>query len=408
MFKRFSDHFSSSELRACLALLAVLVAMTLVPPAFFRYHPREDTTVKKIFRTVQKRGTNRDAAAQQTAGYYEGLLDGAAGVAGIGGAGGKGWLNWQFWLVERKQVGDRVSAIRRARPDFLRYDLQPGVDVTLPGQPRIVINSLGMTDREYAVAAPPDTWRIALVGDSVSQGTAAGHGLNFESLLEAHLNMRHGGKVHANYEILNFSIQGYQITQFVDVALHRAPALAPDVYVVALTVRSVHRSWADHLASLVRNNVDLKYDFLRQAVREARVSSNMSEGLINARLSRHRLPIMRWALTEIQAHARRANVPLVVMLVPIPDDTELQMEEFDGIQDILDDLQIPSVDLLETFAYVEDLRPVRVSDGDRHPNEKGHRMLFEAIAQRLGRDAAFERTLAGLEVVEGTDRVAAR
>jgi len=395
MFKRLFLDPAHRELQICLVMLGLLVAMTLVPQAFFRYQPREDTSIKKVFRTVQKRGLNRDAAAQQTAGYYEGLLDGAAGVAGTGSAGGKGWFNWQFWLVERQQIQDREAVIRRPRPDFLRYDLQPNVDVTLKGQPRIVINSHGMADREYSVASPPDTWRIGLIGDSVSQGIAAGFGRNFESLLEDRLNERFGGKVHARYEILNFAVRGYQITHFVDVALHRAPEFSPNVYVVALTVRSVQRSWADHLASLVRNNVDLKYDFLKRAVEEARVSSNMSEELINARLARHRLPVVRWALTEMQAQARRDGVPLVVLLVPIADDTEQQMQEFAGIPAILDELHLPSVDLLDTFAYTDDLRPLRVSDGDRHPNAQGHKMLFDALYARIEGDPELRRTFTG-------------
>jgi hypothetical protein len=387
MFKRFIDQFSSTELRACLALLAVLVAMTLVPPAAFRYHPREDTPLKKIFRTVQKRGLNRDAAAQQTAGYYEGLLDGAAGVAGVGGAGGRGWFDWQFWFGERGKPDIPETEVQQASPGYLRYALPPNLNVPdLDEKRRIVTNSHGMPDQEYAVSKPDEVWRIGLIGDSVTQGIGTTFGNSYEARLERRFNDAFAGRNGGSYEILNFAVRGYQITQFVDVGLNRVPAFDPDVYVVGLTVRSVYRSWADHLASLVRNRIDLKYDFLREIVRDAKVGPNMTEALINARLAPYRVRVMRWALQELQAQARRDGVPLVALLLPVADDAELQIEEFDAVKTALAELSIPTVDLLDTFVDLDDLDGVRVSSGNRHPNDEGHRMLFEALLRKLERD----------------------
>ena len=398
MFERLFDP-AHRERQICVVMLAVLLALTLVPPAFFRYHPREDTALKKVFRTVQKRGLNRDAAAQQTAGYYEGLLDGAAGIAGVGGAGGRGWLDWEFWSGQRAARQNPERAQRQERPDYLRYALQPNLDVPdLDEKRRIVTNSHGMPDKEYTVAKPERAWRIGLIGDSVTQGIGTTFGNTYEARLERHLNETFTGGAHGLYEVLNFGVRGYQMTQFVDVGLHTVPRFDPDVYVVGLTVRSVYRSWADHLASLVRNRVDMKYQYLRQLVDEAEIAPNMTEALINARLAPYRLRVMKWALQELQAQARRDGVPLLVLLLPVADDTELQMEEFEGVRTVLAELSIPTLDLLDTFVELDDLDPVRVSSGDRHPNDDGHRMLFEALVRKLEGDegllAAFTGTSA--------------
>jgi hypothetical protein len=387
---------SRRDLRACLLLLFVLIVMTLVPPSSFRYHPREDTLMKKVFRTVQKRGLNRDAAAQQTAGYYEGLLDGAAGVASMGGAGGRGWLDWEFWFGERARRAVEVNPAREARTDFLRYGLPANIDVPdIDERRRIITNDFGMADRQYTLEKAPGARRVALIGDSVSQGIGTEFGNTYEARLERHLNEPASARGGGPIEVLNFSVRGYQLTQFVDVGLHRVPPFDPDVYVVGLTVRSVYRSWADHLASLVRNRVDLKYGFLRQIVQESKVGPNMSEDLINARLSPYRMRVIRWALQELKAQAEREGVPLVVLMIPVADDTEIQMEEFAGVREILDELHITVVDLLETFVDLDDLDPVRVSSGDRHPNDEGHRLLYEALLQKLDQDQRLMATVAG-------------
>jgi hypothetical protein len=150
------------------------------------------------------------------------------------------------------------------------------------------------------------------------------------------------------------------------------------------------------VASLVLNGVDLKYDFLRQVVQEANITTNLSGPLINARLAPYRVAIMRWALGEIQAQARRDGVPLVVLLVPTADDPEIQIEQFEFAKGLLAEMSIPTIDLLETFAYLEDIAPVRVSAADKHPNREGHRMLFDELVKRVESDERLRSMFTGV------------
>jgi hypothetical protein len=164
---------------------------------------------------------------------------------------------------------------------------------------------------------------------------------------------------------------------------------------VALTDRSVFHVWANHIASVVRNRVDLKYEFLKQIVQEAGVTPNLTEALINARLGRYRVPVLQWALDEMRGHARRKGVPLVVVLVPTPDDAELQIEQFSDVKLMLAERSIQTIDLLETFVDLATLDPVRVSAADRHPNEAGQQMLFEALVRKLEADSSLMSVFAG-------------
>jgi hypothetical protein len=379
--------------RASVLMLAGLIAFASIAPSAYRYDPASDTTFKKLARTLYKRGLNQEATANQTAGYYEGLLDQAAGVTQVSG---RGWLDWRRWFDSRPAAAaagnpSRVDN-RRARPDYLRYDLPPNVDVPdYDDKRRLVTNSHGMADREYSPRKPDGVWRLALVGDSITRGTGTQQGTNYETRLEDALNRR----VPGHYEVLNFGVQGYQITQLVDVVLDRVAPFAPDVYVVALTERSAFRRWTEHLAALVRDRVDLKYDFLKQIVEEAEVTPDHSEALINARLTRYRPRILRWALGEMQSRARADGAEFVVLLVPSADDPEVLHEQFQGVRTLLTELKVLTVDLLDTFAYLPDLNPVRVSSADRHPNEEGHRMLFENLNSRIEADPELRRVFTG-------------
>jgi lysophospholipase L1-like esterase len=377
---------------ACIGILAVLLAVSAVPASMYRFRPEADTPAKKVFRTLQRRGLNREASAKQTAGYYEGLLEEAATVTEISG---RGWLDWRFWLVERAERSDRATQYRVLRPDFLRYELKPNVNVAdVDERRRTVTNSLGMMDREYSVAAQPGTYRIALIGDSLSQGVGAEFGASYESRLEDFLNSS-PSRLHSRYEVLNFAVRGYQLTQLVDVGLSRVPPFAPDLYALALTERSVFSGWADHIATLVRNGVDLKYDYLRSVVERAELTPNMSPPMVNAALAPFRMDIMRWAFTAMRDHARQDGTDLVVLLVPSGDDPEIQIEQFEPVRRLLDELGVHTIDLLGTFAVLDDLGLITVSESDRHPNDEGHRMLFEALREKLDTSAPVANLFTG-------------
>jgi hypothetical protein len=156
--------------------------------------------------------------------------------------------------------------------------------------------------------------------------------------------------------------------------------------------------WADHIASVIHAGVDLKYGYLKQIAREADLTPNLSDALINARLAHYRIPVLRWGLEQMKQQAARDGAFLVVMQVPSPDDPEMQIEQFREVKAILDEKKIPTLDLMETFVDVEDLAPVRVSAADRHPNEAGHKMLFDSIWKHLEADPGMQAIFTGLGI----------
>jgi lysophospholipase L1-like esterase len=239
-----------------------------------------------------------------------------------------------------------------------------------------------MADKEYSLEKPARTRRIAVLGDSLVRGLGAGTGAGFEALLEERLNAVHRSSVIDRYEVLNFGVEGYRITQIVDVAALKVPPFSPDVYVVGLTDIAVFRKWGHHIAQLVHDGIDLKYPFLRQVIERSGVSARDSITTFDAKMAPFRIPVFRWALTQIRNRAEASGASMVVLLLPTVQEPSELRDNFGDAYPVLDELRVPTIDLLDAFAHT-DYDALRISAENRHPNRAGYRRLSEQLYLRL-------------------------
>lgn len=129
-------------------------------------------------------------------------------------------------------VGPRLGAVsagafRFSDNPLLRYEFLPGAV-----HAGLKINADGMRDRRYAVQKPPDTFRIACIGDSVCAGYQVAPCERFSTRLERLLNL-HYGTPDREFEVLNFGVTGYNITQSVENLRVRALKYDPDAVIYA-------------------------------------------------------------------------------------------------------------------------------------------------------------------------------
>jgi hypothetical protein len=89
----------------------------------------------------------------------------------------------------------------------------------------LVINSDGMADREYPVAKPEGTLRVALLGDSFTASEYLPVEQKFEGLLEHQLSRQLGKPV----EILNFGISAIETWNQLQIFHLRAVKYQPDI-----------------------------------------------------------------------------------------------------------------------------------------------------------------------------------
>jgi lysophospholipase L1-like esterase len=368
-----------------IAVLVALVAFQLLPsPA-----GRTGTAVELIRRTVRTRGLSAEAREEQTAGYYQELLDGAANVVaptpgGINELVGGPQVARNVPVLEELEA-NQVSIHERLH-EFRVYRPLPNLDLRDPrfSGVRYVTNSLGFGDHEYALERLPNTRRLVVLGDSLARGLGVEPGGGFDAQLEARLNDRSSASQIRGappVEMINMAVSGYRITQIVDVALDEGARFRPDTYVVVVSWLTVARKWGLHLAQLANDGIDAKYDFLRRVVEESGLQKGETESKAQARLAPFMLPTVRWALGEIDKAAKSQGAELLVVLMPHLKGVGFYDADFEPIRDSLRNMNVPFVDLLDAFNDV-DTATLDVGDG-LHPNARGHAMLADRLYDRI-------------------------
>jgi hypothetical protein len=375
------------------ALNVVVLAATILAAVLMPETPPNDGSI--VDRAVKKFNSMRSVSAgrtRETEGYYEDLFKSSkrsvAVSAVVSGQWAANWTTWEFMSVQDKSM--------KRRGDFLYFELLPNLDLAdIEG--RLVTNSFGMADREYDRSRRTGFRRCALIGDSMARGLGSTPGANYESLLEDTLNTSRPNPAYEGYEILNFGVEAYRITQMVEVARTKAAEFSPDCYILVLSDLSVSRKWADHIWQMVADDIDLQYDFLKDVVRRAGIRPGDDAIATETKLEPYRFEVLRWALEEIRNQAAGHNAGLVLFLVPTVEDPATLAVAFQGVHDLARGIGLPTIDLLDTFGGLPDRTPFKINRvRDQHPNDRGHRLLFNRLVSRLAENDEAWSVLTGV------------
>ena len=133
------------------------------------------------------------------------------------------------------EIGLRIAGI--AYPIFHRLETlrgwspQPGLSGVwmTEGDALIENNREGFRDRGHALAKPPSTFRVAVIGDSMSEALAVPREKTYWALLERALAACRGGRV----EVMSFSVSGYGTAQQLLTLRHNVLKYAPDLVLLA-------------------------------------------------------------------------------------------------------------------------------------------------------------------------------
>jgi hypothetical protein len=125
-------------------------------------------------------------------------------------------------------------------PDFFEYDpllgsrLRPGVKgyYLKEGKGYVSINSDGLRDREHPLKPPPNTLRIAVLGDSFAEAMQVNREEAFWAVMEK--DLQHCGRLGGRQvEVINFGQAGFGTAQELLAWRHRAAKYAPDLVLLA-------------------------------------------------------------------------------------------------------------------------------------------------------------------------------
>lgn len=323
-----------------------------------------------MIRVMRSRAITFNAGIE---GYYEQLL------SRTGGAHKRNFSTPAEYFRWANGSHDRIYA-----PDFRISRLRPNLDKQVEGadtpQPT---NNFGFSGGEWSLERAPNNRRVALLGDSIAQGMGVDLNHTFGALLEHRLNVEHPGGALQRFEVLNFAVTSYTLTQVLDVAVEDVPRFKPDVYMLSLTELAFFRNWDEHLIHLIQLGIDPKYDFLRETVRRSGASREDDTTKLFSKLEPFRIPVLRNILLTINSRAAHDHASFIVILVPSMEDGDLSKRRFSEIPALLQSLHIEFVDVLDTFDSISDLETVRIDPDNCHANPRGQAMLADNLYAKL-------------------------
>jgi hypothetical protein len=139
------------------------------------------------------------------------------------------------------------------QPDYYRgVVLRPNIAGTYQREGRnyVSINSAGLRDREHAIAKPPNTIRIALLGDSYCEALQVPLEQTFWWLLQQKLEgcPQFAGK---HVEIINFGVSGYGTAQQLITLRRQVWQYSPDIVMLLTTTNN---DISDNMRSLKKTD----------------------------------------------------------------------------------------------------------------------------------------------------------
>ena len=308
--------------------------------------------------------------------------------------------------VPKDIVGLAATAAWNKRGDFIVGDIKPNASIMFYRLP-LTTNRWGMRDKDYEVAKAPGTYRIALLGPSHVMGVGVPDGKTFEAQLEDRLNRELAGKPYEKYEVLNFGVPAFAMTQQAAMLEDRVWQFNPDVVVVTI-YPEVLRTAQEHLGNVAFNYIPIppaldslhaildaagvsdpgKSGFpvpsagLRRILGAAGISTRMPWKEGGTRIYGHREAIVSYAIRSVARSARaHGAVPVLLAL----DQAEPEPTDQEPMHPFFDTGEKSGMLVLNLFDVYDghDKTPLRVAEWDNHPNVAGSKLIADRLFDEL-------------------------
>jgi len=274
------------------------------------------------------------------------------------------------------------------------------------------INSLGFRGAEYPIQKPANTFRILVLGDSITFGQGIEEGEIYTSLLEKALVARHPEQ---KVDVINTGVMGYSAVDEMNTLSKVGDLLNPDLILIGFyendakhgpQVKEEDRNrWAipfpeNSKEALLSHSkllmwVSLKYDqaLLKAGIRSDHEASielayNLNSEDWNQFVSAYR-QIYEWT------RMRHISPPLVGLLLATPYfDPQLndfinmtpkvgaQVRHVKQVEQFLNNMGIPTVDYLPLFQR-HNKQNMMVSKWETHPNALAHQLYAEGFLNSM-------------------------
>jgi lysophospholipase L1-like esterase len=286
----------------------------------------------------------------------------------------------------------RSGFIRSSDDCEIVYDLKPNLD-TYFSMARLRTNSQGLRDREYSIPKPENTYRVAVLGDSLTMPFGVEIEDAYHSVLEKVYNTESDQET---YEFINFGVGGYSLVQYLATLREKSLAYDPDHILVGLClendvpVTNLRYRYCDYVPKLRKSNPYFEWWFLR--LLEDKLGGRRHRLIGYKEHGEERLfDLLRMddVIAEFKDISEERNIGLT--FVALRWGFDQNEDDFEAFRRVLFRHEISFVDTApafheangEGYSFREGGSRYAVYRADGHPNAEGHRLFAEAIKRSL-------------------------
>jgi hypothetical protein len=241
-------------------------------------------------------------------------------------------------------------------------------------------NRWGMRDKDYSLVPPPRTYRMALLGTSMTVGAGVPLEQTMESLLEDRLNREGPRAPQRHYEILNFSVGAYGIMQNAALLDKSVLAFKPNAVLVGVFSVDAERM-GNYLVRLSRSHLPIPYPYVRQKLQEAGVNPTMQQPELLRRLGPVIEDLVRWSYRHILETCRQRGIAVVGLVLPEPSPKAGR--DIDQAARLAASAGVPLLDLRGVYGS-QPVDSFRLDiPKDPHWNARGHKLISDRVYELL-------------------------
>jgi len=267
----------------------------------------------------------------------------------------------------------------------LVYEHKPSTSVELYGVD-IKTNSNGFRDYEHPIKKDNNTFRIFVLGDSITFGWGVTLNDTFTKLLERKLNLLKPLKNYSKYEVINSGIGNYNTAMELTLLKEKGLKYEPNLIILQFYVNDVEVT--PKKSKLRVLEYSYFYIFLWDKYTNARVrfSGNDYKKYYSSLYEKDFIGKSNTekAVNEIIRISKDKTIPILIVIFPefhnFEDYPFKEANEF--INQIANSNNVSVLDLLPAYQNYEP-KTLWVSQEDVHPNSLGHEIAADQIYGKL-------------------------
>ncbi len=280
-------------------------------------------------------------------------------------------FGWSCFSIERtnsiNSLGISGLLQKSAHPE-LGWELKPNLD-TYFKLTHFQTNSRGLRDTEHSFKKPDNTYRIAVVGDSFSLPSGVDIDDSYHQVIERLLNTEDQDR---EFEVINFSVGGYSLNQYLGLIQFRAAAYDPDMILVGFCPENDERvpRYLENVPYIEKEQTYPFYDSFILNLLKPALMRNQKAHQTQKEFSDRQTTYLKSVFSQMGSFSKTNNIPVIIVFLSTRN-SEFRRSYSSGLEEIVTQCGLQYADVSQAFQGEND-RKFWIFPTDYHPNKEAN------------------------------------